>query len=62
MQILCEGLDLADAVLKVSKAIAAKTTNPVLEGIKLVAEDDTLTLFATDLELSIEKKIRAQVK
>ena len=62
MQILCEGLDLADAVLKVSKAIAVKTTNPVLEGIKLVAEDDTLTLFSTDLELSIEKKIKAEVK
>ena len=62
MQILCEGLDLADAVLKVSKAIAVKTTNPILEGIKLVAEDDTLTLFSTDLELSIEKKIKAEVK
>ena len=62
MQILCEGLDLADAVLKVSKAIAVKTTNPVLEGIKLVAEDETLTLFSTDLELSIEKKIKAEVK
>lgn len=62
MQIVCEGLDLSDAVLKVSKAIAVKTTNPVLEGIKLVAEDDKLTLFATDLELSIEKKIKAEVK
>lgn len=62
MQIICEGLDLADAVLKVSKAIAVKTTNPILEGIKLVAEDDTLTLFSTDLELSIEKKIKAEVK
>ena len=62
MQIICEGLDLADAVLKVSKAIAVKTTNPILEGIKLVEEDDTLTLFSTDLELSIEKKIKAEVK
>lgn len=62
MQIICDGLDLSDAVLKVSKAIAVKTTNPVLEGIKLVAEDNELTLFATDLELSIEKKIRAEVK
>lgn len=62
MQIICDGLDLSDAVLKVSKAIAVKTTNPILEGIKLVAEDNQLTLFATDLELSIEKKIRAEVK
>ncbi len=62
MQVLCDGLDLSDAVLKVSKAIASKTTNPILEGIKLVAEDNELTLLATDLELSIEKKIRAEVK
>ena len=62
MQILCDGLDLSEAVLKVSKAIAVKTTNPILEGIKLVAEDNELTLLATDLELSIVKKIRAEVK
>ncbi len=61
MKVICDGLDLSDAVLKVSKAIAVKTTNPVLEGIKLVAEEDSLTLFATDLEISIEKKIRAEV-
>jgi len=62
MQIICDGLDLSDAVLKVIKAIANKTTNPILEGIKLVAEEDTLTLSATDLDLSIEKKIKADVK
>lgn len=62
MQVICDGLDLSDAVLKVSKAIASKTTNPILEGIKLVAEENELTLLATDLELSIEKKIRAVVK
>lgn len=62
MQIICDGLDLSDAVLKVSKAISNKTTNPILEGIKLVAEEDVLTLSATDTELSIEKKIKAEVK
>lgn len=62
MQIICDGLDLSDAVLKVIKAISAKTTNPILEGIKLIAENDTLTLSATDLELAIEKKIKADVK
>ncbi|MBE7074951.1 MAG: DNA polymerase III subunit beta [Clostridiales bacterium] len=62
MQIICDGLDLSDAVLKVSKAIASRTTNPILEGIKLVAEEDTLTLSATDTELSIEKKIKAEIK
>ena len=62
MQVICDGLDLAEAVTKVSKAIASKTTNPILEGIKLIAEENTLTLIATDMEMSIEKKIRAEVK
>lgn len=62
MKLICEGLDLSDAVLKVSKATAAKTTNPILEGIKLKAENDKLILSATDLELSIEKVINADVK
>ena len=56
MELVCDGLDLSDAVLKVSKAISSKTTNPVLEGIKLIAVGNELTLLATDLELSIEKK------
>lgn len=62
MKLICEGLDLSDAVLKVIKATATRTTNPILEGIKLRAGDDTLTLSATDLEISIEKTIPADVK
>lgn len=62
MQIVCDGLDLSDAALKVSRAISNKTTNPILEGIKLVADNDYLTISATDLELAIEKKIKAEVK
>mgnify|MGYP005759778723 FL=1 len=61
MKLICDGLDLSDAVMKVIKAISQKTTNPILEGIKLVAEDDYLTLSATDLELSMEKKIKAEI-
>ena len=62
MQIICEGLDLGAATLKVTKAIASKTTNPILEGIKLTAQDGKLILSATDLEIGIEKTIKAQVK
>lgn len=62
MKLICEGLDLSDAVLKVLRATAVRTTNPILEGIKLHASEDTLTLSATDLEISIEKTIPADVK
>lgn len=62
MKVLCDGLDLSIATAQVIKAISNKTTNPVLEGIKLTTENDSLKLSCTDLELAIEKTIRADVK
>jgi DNA polymerase III subunit beta len=62
MKVFCQGLDLSDAILKVIKASSSKTTNPILEGVKLTAEDNKLTLTATDGELAIEKSIIADVK
>lgn len=61
MKVICDGLDLSDAVLKVSKALAVKSVNPVLEGIKISAVGDTLTLTATDTDLTIQKTINAEV-
>lgn len=61
MKLICDGLDLSDAVLKVSKALSVKAANPVLEGIKITARGDRLTLLATDTELTIEKTIKADV-
>ena len=57
MKIIVNGNDLSQAVMKVSKAISVKTTNPVLEGIKLSVKGDNLTLSATDMEIAIEKTI-----
>ncbi len=62
MKFVCDGLDLCDAVLKVGKAASSKSTNPLLEGIKIEAQEDYVKLTATDLELSLEKKIRADVQ
>lgn len=61
MKVICDGLDLSDAVLKVSKALSVKAVNPALEGIKITASGDSLTLVATDMELTIERKIKADV-
>ena len=62
MKLFCNGLDLSSAVLKVVRATSPKNFNPILEGIKLIANDETLTLIATDGDLAIEKKINADVK
>ena len=61
MKLILDGLTLSDAVIKVSKALSVKRTNPVLEGIYLKAEKDSLLLIATDTELTIEKVIPAEV-
>ena len=61
MKFVCDGMTLSDAALTVSKACAVKTITPVLECIKLRAENDGLTLTAYDGEISIEKKIKAEV-
>lgn len=61
MKVICEGLDMSDAALKVVKACATRTTVPVMECIKLSAKNDGITLTATDGEISIQKKIKAEV-
>lgn len=61
MKFICDGLVLSDAAVTVSKACSTKTTTPVLECIKIGAQNDVVTLLAYDGEISIEKKIKADV-
>ena len=61
MKVFCEGLDLADAVLKVSRAAGSKVTGGNLDVIKIAATGDSLVLTATDTELTLEKTIKANV-
>ena len=61
MKVICDGNDLAEAVGKASKALGQKTVNQILEYIKIDATPGTLTLTATDNELTIETSIVADV-
>ena len=61
MKFVCDGLTLSEAVTRVSKACAVRTTAPILECIKMSAHNDEISLFATDGELSIQKTVRAEV-
>ena len=61
MKIIVNSLDLNDAVAKVSKALSVKDVAPVLECIKITADNDKLTLYATDKDLAIERTIDANV-
>ena len=61
MKFVCDGLSLAEAVLKVSKACAVRTTAPIMECIKLTALREEVSLLATDGELSIRKTVKAEI-
>ena len=61
MKIIVNSFDLNDAVAKVSKALSVKDVAPVLECIKITADSDKLTLYATDKDLAIERTIDANV-
>ncbi len=61
MKFVCEGMVLSEAAFIVSKACAIRTMTPVLECIKIKAQNDSLILTAYDGEISIEKKIKAEI-
>ena len=61
MKFVCDGLSLAEAVVKVSKACAVRSTAPIMECIKLSAYGTEVNLLATDGELSISKNVKAEV-
>ncbi len=62
MKFTCSQQTLTKALNTVSKAVSTRTTLPVLKGIMLEADNSgTLTLTASDLEISIQKKIKASV-
>lgn len=63
MKFTCSQQTLTKALNTVSKAVTSRTTLPILKGILMKASSDgTLTLSASDLDLSIEKKMDVNVE
>jgi len=63
MKFTCSQQTLTKALNTVSKAVSNRTTLPILKGILLEAKSDgTLILTASDLEISIQKTIEADVQ
>jgi len=54
--------DLLTAINKVIKATALRTSVPYLSGIMITVSDTDMTLFASDLETSIETKVDCLVE
>ena len=57
MRFRCERDVLVDALSTVGRAVSARGGSPVLSGIRLVLEDDQLTLTGSDLDLTISSVI-----
>lgn len=61
MKFICEKNKLQEAISTAQKAVTGKSTMNILEGILLIAKDDELTLIGSDIDLSIETKIKADI-
>ncbi len=61
MKFLCEKGKLQEAISIVQKAITGKSPMPILEGILIIAKNSSLTLITSDIDLSIETKVEADV-
>lgn len=57
MKIVCTQDELSRFLQIVSRAIASKTTLPILTGILLKTNENSLSCLATDLEIAIEVKV-----
>ncbi|MDP9173453.1 MAG: DNA polymerase III subunit beta [Planctomycetota bacterium] len=53
MKVICNRGALLDALNLTGNVVAARTPKPVLQCLKLTAEDNALTIAATDLEVAI---------
>ncbi|MDP4147059.1 MAG: DNA polymerase III subunit beta [Bacillota bacterium] len=61
MKFKCEKNVLQEAISIAQKAVTGKSTMPILQGILITAEKDEITLTGSDIDLSIETKISAEV-
>lgn len=57
----CEKQKILEGISIVQKAITGRSTVPILEGIYINATESGLTLIGSDMDLSIETKVEANV-
>ena len=54
MKLICEKDKILKALNSVTKAVAVRTTMPILEGILIQTNDNEIKLTTYDLEIGIE--------
>lgn len=61
MKFSCNRSELSEALNNVTRAVAVKTTHPAMEGVLIVAMEDSLTLSCYNLEMGIKTYMDATV-
>jgi DNA polymerase-3 subunit beta len=61
MKFICEKSLLQEAISTVQKAVTGKSTMNILEGILINARNNEIMLIGSDIDLSIETKLKAEV-
>ena len=61
MKFTCEKSSLQEAISTAQKAVTGKSTMNILEGILLITKNNELTIIGSDIDLSIETKIKINV-
>lgn len=61
MKIIFDRNQLSNALSGVSRAVAARSTVPAVEGILCIAEENSVSLVGYDFEIAITTKIEAEV-
>lgn len=61
MKFKCEKTKLQEVISIAQKAVTGKSAMPVLQGLLISADEDELTLIGSDIDLSIETKIKTEV-
>ena len=62
MKFKCKKTNLQEAINTAQRAITGKSSMPVLNGLKITASNNIITLVGSDIDLSIETKIHANVE
>lgn len=61
MKFTCEKSILQDGISTVQKAVTGKSTMPILNGILLKAVNNEIVLTGSDIDLSIQTKVHAEI-
>lgn len=61
MKFVCSKSMLQNGISVVQKSITGKSSLPILNGILIIASNNELTLIGSDIDLSIETKVKAEV-